>query len=88
MSATKMEIQRAVREALASNLETLQALAGERGTPAMKAVRKGDVPRIGAITLTSARVTAAPTMDDHNKVVEDIKTLAALIEKLGAAFSG
>ena len=88
MSATKQDIQRAVRDALASNLQTLQTMAGERGPEKLKAVRRGDVPRIGAIALTSAHVSSAPTMADHNKVVDDIKALAALIERLGAAFSG
>lgn len=85
---TKQEMQRMVRDALGSQMESLQVLLGERGTPAMRAVRRGDVQRLGAITLTSARVTAAPTMADHNKVVDDIKALAAAIERLAAAFQG
>lgn len=85
---SRQDIQRIVREELAPQLENLQALVGERGPDAKKAVRRGDVARIGPIALTSARVTAAPTMADHNKVVDDIKALAAAIERLGAAFSG
>lgn len=84
----RQDIKRAVREELGPQLESLQAMIGERGTPAMKAVRRGDVARIGPIKLTSDRVTAAPTMADHNKLVDDVKTLAAAIERLAAAFSG
>lgn len=84
----RQEIARLVRAELATQLESLQSLAGERGPDTTTAVRRGDVNRIGPITLTSARVTAAPTKDDHNKVVEDIKTLAAAIERLCAAFQG
>lgn len=87
---SRADIRRAIREELAPQLETLQALAGERGpgSGALRAVRRGDVQRVGAIALTSAHVTSAPTAADFNKVVDDIKALAALIERMAAAFQG
>lgn len=85
---SRQDIARLVRTELATQLESLQSLAGERGPATTTAVRRGDVTRIGPIALTSARVTAAPTKDDHNKVVADIQAIAAAIERLAAAFQG
>lgn len=87
------DIRRVVREeiaaALKTQVESLQAMTGERGTAAMRAVRRGDVARIGSITLNSAHAAgAAPTAAEHNALVDDVKALAAVLERIAGAFSG
>lgn len=74
---------------LRREIERLQVLVGERGTPQATAVRRGDVARIGVIALTAAHAAGAtPTAAEFNALVDDVKTLAAIIERIGAAFSG
>lgn len=89
------DLRRLVREELAlllkNPLEKLQAMTGERGPDdgSLKAVRRGDLARIGAVALGSAHAAGAtPSAAEFNALVDDVKTLAGLIERIGQAFSG
>lgn len=72
--------------------ERTEALTGTRNSnPASEAkvaVTKDNAAQMGAIALRSTRVTAAPTMDQHNALVEDLRQIAAVLNAIGAKFSG
>lgn len=74
---------------ISSQQERLQALLGDRGkTGDMKAITRADVAALGTINIKSVLVTAAPTAAQFNDLVTDLKTIAALLNKLGARFDG
>lgn len=74
---------------IAAQGERLQGLLGERGKDGgLKALTRGDAAAFGAVALKAQLVTAAPTADQHNALVEDIRAIAALLNGLGAKFTG
>ena len=78
---------RAPRNASATR-EKVQALAGERGTPADKAVTQGAAASLGAIAVKCAHVTGTPSAADFNALVDDVRALAAVLNTMGARFTG
>ena len=69
--------------------ERAQALTGSGGNqPEKKAVTRADVASLGTIKLLSAHVSAAPTAADHNALVDDVRAIAAVLNAMGAKFSG
>lgn len=69
--------------------ERAETLAGNRPqAPERKAITAQDVGAQGALKLLSAKVTAAPTMEQHNALVEDVHALAALLNRIGAKITG
>lgn len=67
--------------------EKVEILTAERGKPADAAVRRGHLARLKQIPpLSSAKVTAAPTADEFNALVDDVhgihQQLAAIAELL------
>lgn len=78
---------RPVTRAVADNTKVM-TLTGEAGTPAQAAITGEDAAALGTIALKSARVSAAPTMDQHNALVADVRALAAVLNRMGARFTG
>lgn len=70
--------------------ERVDALAGTRNdtAPDKQAVTRGDMASLGAVRLTSAKVTASPTAADHNALVDDVRAIAAALNAMGAKFTG
>lgn len=70
--------------------ERAEALAGARNDKATdkQAVTKDDAAQLGSIKLKSERVTAAPTMEQHNALVEDLRQIAVVLNAMGAKFTG
>lgn len=66
--------------------ERLDQLAGERGD--VRAVTTDDAAAMGLTALKSALVTAAPTAAQHNALVEDVRMLAAMLNRIGATITG
>lgn len=52
------------------------------------AVTQGMAANLGNIAIQSKLVTAAPTADQHNALVRDIHALAAVLNAMGAKFTG
>lgn len=75
---------------LASQEERLGALVGDRGPNAQdrKAVTRDVLAGMGNITLKAVRVTAAPTAAEYNNLLEDVRTVAAVLNAMGAKFTG
>lgn len=70
-------------------LERAESLTGFGGAvPEKKAVTREDAGALGAVKLKAAHVTAAPTAADFNALVDDVRALAMLLNKLGANFTG
>jgi len=69
-----------------SQEERLGAILGDRGLrdPNLRAVKREDAADAGVIPLQSTLVTAAPTMEQHNALVADMRALAAVLNRLGA----
>lgn len=70
--------------------QQLEALVGERGRGGedRKAATHDELASLGAITIQSVQISAAPTAADYNKIVADITALAAVLNKAGARFNG
>lgn len=65
--------------------ERAEALTGDRpGAPGKMAITREDAAKLGAIKLRAAKVTAAPTAADFNALVDDIRTVAAILNGMGA----
>lgn len=61
--------------------EKLEQLTGERGAPERAALRRGQaVPP----TLEAQEVSSAPSAADYNRLVNDMRRIAAVIESLMA----
>jgi hypothetical protein len=81
---------RAARE-LNRMRETLELLSGERGggTKPMSALRRGELQPLASLSMQSAQITAAPTMDDYNALQADVAAiftaLSVLSNRLGNA---
>lgn len=74
---------------IAAQGERLQALVGDRGRDeGQKAVTRADAAAMGAIALRSTYVTAAPTADQHNALVDDLRALAGVLNSMGARITG
>ena len=73
----------------ASQSERVDTLLGDRGkaSPELRAVIRQDAADAGTIALQSAIVTAAPTAEQHNALVQDIRDLAAVLNRMGANFT-
>ena len=88
------DLRRIVREELAKllqpQLERLGALVGERGPGdgGLKAVRRGDLADAGRVNLTAVPLSVDPVADDFNKVVADLRTIAGLLNRIGANIGG
>lgn len=70
--------------------ERAAALVGDRGRGAedLKALVRGDAAAAGLIALQATTVSAAPTAAEHNALVADIRAVAAVLNRLGAKFTG
>lgn len=70
--------------------ERAEALTGSRSdaAPEKKAVTFEAAAEMGQLKLLSSRATAAPTMEQHNALVEDIHALAAVLNRMGAKITG
>lgn len=69
--------------------ERAEALTGNRPqAPELKAITVQDVGAQGELKLRSTKVTAAPTIDQYNALVEDVHAIAALLNRLGAKITG
>lgn len=53
-----------------------------------RAVTVKDAATMGQVQLKSARVSASPTMEQHNALVEDLRTIAAILNRMGATITG
>ncbi len=67
--------------------QRLESLAG-RNEPAKRAVTREDASGLGLVRLTSSIVSAAPSAAEHNALVADIHALAAVLNLMGAKFTG
>lgn len=68
--------------------EKVESLTGQRGASAGKAVTLGDAASLGAIAIRCTHVSAAPTAADFNALVDDVRALAAVLNNMGARFTG
>ena len=70
--------------------ERAEALTGLRNdeAPEKLAVTRGDLAKLGNIKLLSNKVSAAPTLEQHNALIEDVRQIASLLNSMGAKFSG
>lgn len=69
--------------------ERLDALTGALGAKAGKeAVTREEFLSLGTTAIKCKYATAAPTMAEYNALVDDVRALAALLNKLGAQFTG
>lgn len=72
--------------------DALQALVDDRGRSTgdartdQRAVTRGAVAGLGTVELQAVLLTGAPTAADYNKLVQDQRALAALLNQLGADF--
>lgn len=72
--------------------EKLQGLVDDRGSTGdttredLRAVTRGELAGQGAVELQAVLLSAAPTAADYNKLVEDMRAVAALLNKLGADY--
>lgn len=81
-------IKRTPRERVLT--ERAEALTGARNdkAPEKLAVTRENMGQSGSVKLLSERVAAAPTMEQHNALVEDVRQIVALLNKMGANFTG
>lgn len=70
--------------------ERSEALTGFRNdeAPLKEAVTRGDAAALGIIKLQAMKIDAAPTAAQYNALVDDIRQLAAALNKMGATFVG
>lgn len=69
--------------------EKLDALTGALGANAGKeAVTKEQFASLGTTAIRSRYASAAPTQAEYNALVDDVRALASLLNKLGAQFTG
>jgi hypothetical protein len=68
--------------------ERAEVLTGTRSTPDKKAITREDAGAFGAVKLKAAHVSASPTAADFNALVDDMRALAAVLNTLGARFTG
>lgn len=74
---------------IAAQGERLQGLLGERGKgDGPKAITRGNLADFGDVKLKAAVVTAAPTAAEHNALVEDMRAIAAMLNRMGAKITG
>lgn len=72
--------------------DALQALVDDRGRSTgdprtdQRAVTRGNVASLGAVDLQALLLTGAPTAADYNKLVLDLRAVAACLNTLGADF--
>ena len=52
------------------------------------AVTRGDLAKQGDIKLLANKITAAPTIQNYNDLVEDLRQIASLLNQAGAKFNG
>lgn len=69
--------------------ERMEALVEDRGPdrPQTAAVTRDSLAALGTVKLRSTFITAAPTQADYNNMVEDMRALASLLNKLGANYT-
>jgi hypothetical protein len=67
-------------------MEKLQSLIGDRsrGAAGQRAIVHADLANFGKVTFTAAPVTAAPTAAEFNALVEDLRSIAAILNLVGA----
>lgn len=70
--------------------ERSEALTGSRSgaAPEKRAITREESGALGAVRLNSAKVTAPPTADEHNALVDDLRAIAAVLNAMGAKFTG
>ncbi len=74
---------------IAAQAEQVQALTGALGAGAGKeAITREVCASLGPVTINATFVAGVPTRDEHNALVKDMKAIAALLNALGANFSG
>lgn len=60
-------------------------LTGEEGKASEKAaVKRSDVSALGNIKLQSNLIAGTPSAADHNALVNDLRTIAAILNAMGA----
>lgn len=70
--------------------DSLQALVDDRGRSTgdarddQRAVTRGDAAQQGTVELQAVLLTGAPTTADYNKLVTDLRALAAVLNQVGA----
>ncbi len=85
---TKAPRTRAPANASAT-VERVKALTGEQASnPQGAALTIEDAAALGAIPIESRLVGAAPTQAEHNALVRDVRAIAAVLNRLGARFTG
>ncbi len=69
--------------------ERAEALTSIRNdeAPEKRAVLRGDADT-GAVKLLANRITAAPTMEQYNALVEDVRQVCVALNRMGANFVG
>lgn len=69
--------------------EQAEALTSFRNGEATEkvAVVRGDLAKQGNIKLLANKITADPTMENYNALIEDVRQIAALLNQMGAKFS-
>lgn len=74
---------------ISKQTEDVQALTGALGAKAGKeAVTSGKFASMGPINIKSRFASAAPTQAEYNALVQDVHSLALLLNQLGANFTG
>jgi hypothetical protein len=72
--------------------ERAEALTGSRSSASQerRAITREDTAAQGIVKLLSSRLlpSASVTVDDHNAVVDDIRAIAAVLNAMGAKFTG
>lgn len=72
--------------------EKLQGLVDDRGSTGdanredQRAVIRQDLTGQGTVELKAVYVSAAPTAAEYNALVDDVRAVAALLNKLGADY--
>jgi hypothetical protein len=73
---------------IAAQAEQVQALTGALGASAGKeAITRENVGALGQVKIKSRYASAAPTQAEYNALVDDMKSIASLLNSLGADFS-
>lgn len=69
-------------------VERTEVLTGTRSgaAPEKQALTREDAAARGIVKLKATRVTAAPTMDQYNALLEDVQQVAIALNALGARF--
>lgn len=74
---------------VAAQDEKARQLTGMNGTvPDRLAITRGDASGLGVLSLKAKHVAGTPTADQYNALVDDIRTLALVLNAMGANLTG